>query len=344
MLSEKQIKEIRSFLEKSENPLFFFDDDPDGLTSYLLLKKKYKKGTGVCIKASPKAEVVYSAAYRKHTPDLVVILDKPFIKQEILDEFNVPVVWIDHHQPIERDGVNYYNPMTSEKPNNKPTSYWAYKVVEENEWVAVVGIIGDWNVPEKEILDKFDYRDMLLKTDSPPELMFDSQYGKLISIFAFTMKGDNHSMDECIAALEKIESPIEILEQTTDNGKLVYGKFDKIDKEYRRLLEESLNQKEEGEDVFVYTYVAEKNSFTGGLSNELLYRLDNDVVIVGREKDGDVRMSIRSKGKDILPVLNKALEHFEGYGGGHAKACGASIKMEDFPRFIEMIKKEYKKE
>ena len=39
MLTDAQIQEIRGFLEKAENPLFLFDDDPDGLTSYLLLKK-----------------------------------------------------------------------------------------------------------------------------------------------------------------------------------------------------------------------------------------------------------------------------------------------------------------
>lgn len=342
MLTDAQIQEIRGFLEKAENPLFLFDDDPDGLTSYLLLKKHYKKGHGTCIKSSPKANVVYSAAYKKHKPDLVVILDKPVVSQEILDGFNVPVVWIDHHQVIEREGVNYYNSMAGDKPDNRPTSYWAYKVVEDNEWVALVGIIGDWNVPEKEIVDKFKYPELLGNAKTPPELMFDTEYGKMIKAFSFVMKGNNDSMNNCIDALEEIEDPMEILNQTTPNGKLVFEKYEKMNKEYEVLLEDSLSQDED--EVYVYTYVEKKNSFTGNLSNEMLHKLKSDVIIIGREASGDVRLSLRSKGKPILPVLKKALEEVEGYGGGHAMACGASVKMHDFPKFVEIIKREYKKE
>ena len=36
MLTKKQIEEIRTFAEKAENPLFFYDDDPDGLCSFLI--------------------------------------------------------------------------------------------------------------------------------------------------------------------------------------------------------------------------------------------------------------------------------------------------------------------
>ena len=37
MLEEKDYAEIRKELETSKNPLFLFHDDPDGLTSFLLL-------------------------------------------------------------------------------------------------------------------------------------------------------------------------------------------------------------------------------------------------------------------------------------------------------------------
>ncbi|MBT3865872.1 DHH family phosphoesterase [Candidatus Woesearchaeota archaeon] len=342
MLTDTQIMEIRGFLEKAENPLYLFDDDPDGLTSYLLLKKKYKKGHGTCVKSSPRSSVVYSASYRKHKPDLVVILDKPNISQEILDEFNVPVVWIDHHQLVERDGVNYYNPMAGDSPDNRPTSYWAYRVVEENEWVALVGIIGDWHVPEKDIVEKFGYPELLGDAKTPPELMFDAEFGKFIKIFSFIMKGSNESMDECINGLEIINDPMEILERKNEVGKLIYDKYERINREYEICLKDALSQEDEG--VYVYTYVEDKNSFTGNLSNELLHRLKSEVIIIGREKDGDFRLSLRSKGKPIRMVLQKALEEVEGYGGGHDMACGASVKVQDFSKFIEIIKKEYKKE
>ena len=36
MLTKKQKTEIKEHLEKSQNPLFFFDNDNDGLMSFLL--------------------------------------------------------------------------------------------------------------------------------------------------------------------------------------------------------------------------------------------------------------------------------------------------------------------
>ena len=335
---------MRKFLEKAEKPIFFFDDDPDGLTSYVLLKKHYKKGVGICMKSSPTVEGVYAAAIKNHKPDLVVILDRPNVSQEVIDFISVPIVWLDHHKPIERDGnhLHYYNPMNGKKPDNRPTSYWAYKIVEENEWIAVIGIIGDWNVPEEDILEKFDYRDLLGNAKTAPEMMFDTEYGTLVKVLSFAIKGSTKSTKECFDALVEINSPLDILEQRTAEGKLIYKKFEKLNKEYEALVEDAMSSKESG-NVYVYTYPGGKNSYTGNLSNELLHRLDNDVIIVGREKDEEVRMSIRSQGKDILPVLNKALENVEGYGGGHAKACGAAVKMIDFPKFVEIMKEEYKK-
>ncbi|MDP3917054.1 MAG: DHH family phosphoesterase [Nanoarchaeota archaeon] len=340
MLTDDQIKEIRSYIENSKNPLFLFDDDPDGLTAYLLLKKHYKKGVGVCVKASPNSGIVYSAAVSRHKPDLAVILDKPILDQEIIDEMNVPIVWIDHHQPVKREGVRYYNPMNGEKPDNRCTSYWAYRVVEDNEWVAVVGIIGDWQMPEKSILKKFEYADKLGDGTTPPELMFNSEYGKMVKIFSFAMKGTTESTNECIEVLEKINDPMEILEQTTPNGRLIYEKFKNNNKDYELLLGDALSQKIDG-NVFVYTYPGIDRSFTGMLANELLHKIPHEVIILGREKDGDVRMSLRSRDRPILPVLKKILEVINGHGGGHAQACGASVKMEDFPKFVEMISKEF---
>ena len=56
------------------------------------------------------------------------------------------------------------------------------------------------------------------------------------------------------------------------------------------------------------------------------------------KKDDDVRMSIRSKGILIPPILEKSLSGLEGYGGGHEFACGANVKQEDFKEFGDRLK------
>ena len=50
MLTEKEINEIREYLTNSNNPVYLFDDDGDGICSYLMLKKHFKKGKGIPIK------------------------------------------------------------------------------------------------------------------------------------------------------------------------------------------------------------------------------------------------------------------------------------------------------
>ena len=80
-------------------------------------------------------------------------------------------------------------------------------------------------------------------------------------------------------------------------------------------------------------------SFTGDLSNELLYRLPDKLIIIGRDKEDEIRMSLRIKGKLLSEILKKSLIGIEGYGGGHEHACGASVKKHDFKKFISNIRK-----
>jgi len=53
-------------------------------------------------------------------------------------------------------------------------------------------------------------------------------------------------------------------------------------------------------------------------------------------------LSIRGDMK-VKPFLEKALKQIEGRGGGHEHAVGASIKKQDFTKFIDIIKKEVSK-
>ena len=57
MLTENEILELRQALKESKKPLIFFDDDTDGLSSYLLFYH-YLSGyadevKGIIVKSSP---------------------------------------------------------------------------------------------------------------------------------------------------------------------------------------------------------------------------------------------------------------------------------------------------
>jgi len=53
MLTKNQIIQIKEHLEKAQNPLFFFDNDQDGLCSFLLLQRFIERGKGVPVRSFP---------------------------------------------------------------------------------------------------------------------------------------------------------------------------------------------------------------------------------------------------------------------------------------------------
>ena len=116
MLSPKQISEIKEFLDKTQNPLFFFDNDPDGLCSFLLLRRFIGRGKGYPIKSAPLNED-YIRKVEELTPDSIFILDVPLVSAEFFQEVekkNIPIVWIDHHRTEGNhipSFVNYFNPV-----------------------------------------------------------------------------------------------------------------------------------------------------------------------------------------------------------------------------------------
>ena len=141
-----------------------------------------------------------------------------------------------------------------------------------------------------------------------------------------------------IKVLTRIESPNEILKQETAQGKFIFKSYEKINKLYDSLLESAMGQTNK-DRLLVFTYSSDKMSFTGDLANELLYKFPDKIILVGRKKDDDVRMSIRSKNTLVPPILEKSLAGLEGYGGGHEYACGANVKERDFKEFVERMKK-----
>ena len=78
MLTDDQLDEIRGYLDKAENPLIFFDEDPDGLCSYLLLRKYMDKGRGVIVKRSRDMAELYVRKVEEYSPDIIFILLKAF--------------------------------------------------------------------------------------------------------------------------------------------------------------------------------------------------------------------------------------------------------------------------
>lgn len=338
MINETKINEIRRLLLESERPLFMFDDDIDGLCSYLLLKRLAKKGQYTIIKSSPTLNSRFINKVVETRPDRIFILDKPLVDQEFVDDANVPIVWIDHHEPqTEIRGVKYYNPRIEDDKDNRPTTEWCHRVANQDEWIALAGIIGDWHMPEFAERYSKEHSDLLPQTKSIGKAVFESQIGLLIKIMAFALKGKTTDVKNNIKILEEAESPYEILNRTTKNGKKLYEYFESINRHYEKLLKDAIKC-ETKDKVMIYLYLSTKHSFTGNLSNELMFRFPDKIIVIGREKEERVVLSFRSSKIELPELINEALQGLDGYGGGHKLACGGNIKKEDFPEFIKRFK------
>ena len=338
MLGEKEINNIREELKNCKNPLFFFHDDPDGLCSFLLLYRYIKEGSGVVVKAKPTLDKRFISKVHEYSPDKVFIVDVPIVDQEFIDEAKTKVVWIDHHEPLERDNVLYFNPRIKNKSDGIPATRICYEVTKQDLWIAAVGCIGDWHIPDffQEFKDRYALVD---DANDVGKIYFTSKLGLLVRIFSYILKGNTNDANKCFKILTRIEDPNEILEQTTSRGKFIYKRYEQISEKYQELIMEALKHVTKDELV-VYIYEENKMSFNSDLANELIYRFPDKIIIVGRERKDEIRLSIRSTKKLLPPILKKALVGLVGYGGGHEYACGANIKKEDFKRFIENIREQ----
>ncbi|HII15862.1 MAG TPA: hypothetical protein HA362_06135 [Nanoarchaeota archaeon] len=337
MITEEQMAEFRKLLDESERPMFFFDDDPDGLCSYLLLKKYAKKGRGVAVKSSPVLGAQYSRKIQEYGPDMVFVLDKPVVEQDFVDEARVPVVWLDHHPPVHLSGVSYFNPLLNDEKDNRPVSYWCYRITGQNQWIAMAGCIGDWFIPEFANDFAKEHPDLLPAVVEQGQMLYDTPMGQLSRILSSILKGSTSDVVSCISALEKVREPEEILNGTTPAGRYVLKYHKKINKVYEKLLHKAM-EASGNDDFLVFTYPMTKMSFSGDLANELLHRLPGKFIIVARMKSDTAAISMRSKSHIIPPMLKLALEGLGGYGGGHDHACGGSIVVKDFPVLVERLR------
>jgi len=339
-------QEIRKILHNSENPLFLYDDDPDGLCSYILLRKYIGRGNGAVIKSSHMIESRFLKITEKYSPDVIFVLDKPEISQEFVDKSKVPIVWIDHHPLIDIKGAKYYNPL-QKKNIYIPTSYLCYKIIKEKyQWIALAGCIGDYFIPD--FFEDFykKHKKILIQTKDPGEIAQKTVFGKIIRMLDFILKGNDISeINNTANLLLKIKTPNELLNKKTKEAELIYEKYEKVNNYFEKLYNEAVESATD-DNFLLFTYPHKKISFTSYLSNALSYKFPEKMIIIAREVSRDdgrfeteLRMSLRFKKQGLPKFLKKALEGLDGFGGGHEYACGASVKKKDFEQFINNLKK-----
>ncbi|MBU2496993.1 MAG: hypothetical protein KJ767_02960 [Nanoarchaeota archaeon] len=344
MLSKDELVKIRGFLEESQNPIFFYDNDVDGLSSYLLLARFIGRGKGIAIKSYPDLSAVYIRKLNEIKADAVFILDKPLVAPEFLEacsQLGLPLIWIDHHAPQDKEfvkDINYFNPLNSSKPSSEPVSYWCYQATKkkEDEWVAMLGCLADYYLPEfaQEFAEK--YPNLLTYHNDPAKILFGSQFGKLVKILSFSLKDRTSNVVRMMKFMLKADNPNILLNKETKDAEFIYSRFERIDRKYEKLIEKARKVGEKSGRVLFFSYSGDL-SISAEISNELQYHFPKKLIVVSYLSGSKVNISFRDTKIDLREFLDKVMEDIEGTHGGHKAACGATINVSDIDNFKQNL-------
>lgn len=341
MLTQKQVKEIRDYLDKAQNPIFFFDNDEDGLCSYLLLRRYSEKGKGVPIKSFPELSLDYFRKVIELNADYIFILDKPLVSKEFFEEaqkYNIPIVWIDHH-PFEVEVpkfVNYYNPILNEDKSNEPVTVLCYQITKRKDdlWILVAGSLGDKFVPEEYIIFKKQYPELSINSKNAWDIYYKSEIGKIARLMSFGLKDSISNVVLMMKFLVGVKIPHEVLEENSKNKQL-HKRFNEIEKKYKKLILEAEEKSKNYKKLILFEYSGE-TAVSSDLSNRLMYLFPKRVVFVIRIKGSEAKIS--GRGPNVREIYLEAIKDFSNArGGGHEVAIGGQFQKEDLEKFKKKI-------
>jgi single-stranded DNA-specific DHH superfamily exonuclease len=350
MLTKKQLQEVREHLENAKNPIFYFDNDTDGLCSYVLLRRFLGRGKGVAVRSFPGLDGGYARRALELGADSVFVLDKPVLSKEFaesIDRMGLSLIWIDHHdvphEEFEKEFKNLfiYNPArnSGKDKSDEPTTYLSYAVTERKEdmWLAVVGCIADHFLPEFVNEFKEHYPDFWGRVKEPFDAYYNTEIGRIAMALNFGLKDSVTHVVQLQNFLVSCKNPSEVFAEGPSNYSF-RKKYTDLKKKYDVLLEKAKNSY--GDKIVFFEYGGEL-SISADLSNELHYKNPGKYVLVAYKKGEVSNISLR--GKNVRKILDKVLKGFDGTGGGHEDAVGARIKSSDLKKFKEAFEEELKR-
>jgi single-stranded DNA-specific DHH superfamily exonuclease len=339
MLTSEQLKQLRSQLEESQNPLFFYDNDADGLCSFLILRKALDRGKGVAIKSFPDLKEQYTKKVDELNPDTIVIIDKAELSEEFAnhaEEKNIPIIWIDHHETKTRqeiiDKTLYYNSY----PSSEPTSYIVQKIFNRPQdiWLSIIGCIGDVYMPD--FAEKFSKENPDLL---PPNIdafiaLQTTTIGKIARKINFGLMDTTTNILSLVKYLTRAKGPYDILEENAST-KQFHKRSNQLEEFLQKQIQKAESSLDPNSPAIFFTYSG-NTSMSSEISNNLAFNHKDKLIVVAFLRPEKANISIR--GKNALKITYAATKEILGAtGGGHEEATGAMVPISDFETFKDNI-------
>ncbi|MDO8460720.1 MAG: DHHA1 domain-containing protein [Nanoarchaeota archaeon] len=347
MFTPIQVEEIKEHLEKAQNPIFYYDNDADGLCSFVIFRRFLGRGKGVAVRSFPDLNGSYARKAQELGADYVFVLDKPVLSKEFVEEIDrlqLPLVWIDHHQmPIQEFEKEFtqlyvYNPARNkgEEMSSEPITYWAYKLTRRKEdlWLAIMGCVADHYLPDFASEFEKEYPEFWGPVRDPFDAYYRTEIGRTAVALNFGLKDSVTHVVQLQNFLISCKGPGDVLQETPSNYAF-RKKYSDVKKKYDDLIKKA-KQGISGSVIF-FEYGGEL-SISSDIANELSYFYPNRYIVVAYRKDAILNISIR--GKNVKQILENVFKEVEGSGGGHDDAVGARINSENLEKFKETFERE----
>lgn len=151
-----KLEYIQSILENKQHKTFIFhDNDCDGLSSYLILKKTFRNVVGghFISKEEYSQEVAIENIPKFATH--ILFVDTPQIEESTLETLSEKygqenILILDHHvinKHVEKNlkkfkNIFYTNPLLFNENDSRPITFWAYILSHENKEMYLQALIG----------------------------------------------------------------------------------------------------------------------------------------------------------------------------------------------------------
>jgi len=339
MLNKSQLEEIRNQLEASQNPLFFYDNDVDGLCSFLILRRSLDRGKGVAIKSFPDLKAQYTHKVEELNPDLIVILDKAELDPEFAnhaEEKGIPILWIDHHKtktPKETvDKTSYYTTF----PEAEPVSYITQKIFNRPKdiWLSLIGCIGDVYMPDFAEQFSKENPDLLPSTENAFTALQTTTLGKIARKLNFGLMDTTTNILKLIKYLFKATTPYDLLEENEET-KQFHKRSNQLEEFYQKQIEKAESHFNPESKLLFFAYSG-NTSMSSEISNRLAFNHKDKLIVTAFLRPEKANISVR--GHDALKITKAATKDILGAtGGGHPEATGAMVPISDFQTFKSNI-------
>ena len=339
MLTPTQLEEIRNQLETAQNPLFFYDNDVDGLCSFLILRRALDRGKGVVIKSFPDLKAQYTKKINELNPDTIIILDKAELSEEFVnhaEEKGIPIIWIDHHETKTPQKTIQKTSYYTSYPSAEPTSYIAQKIFNRPQdlWLAIIGCIGDVYMPSFAKEFSQENPDLLPKNTDAFTALQTTTIGKMARMLNFGLMDTTTNILKLIKYLFKATTPYDLLEENSST-KQFHKRVNQLEEFFQKQIQKAESKFDPKSKVLFFTYSG-NTSMSSEIANRLAFIHKDKLIIVAFLRPEKANISVR--GKNALKITKAVTKNILGAtGGGHEEATGAMVPISDFKKFKKEI-------